>query len=54
MIPFAEFGVNQAVAQSANPARGLALETVIHERMGHNDSWLFEDPERLLRFALAR
>ncbi|MGK0481573.1 MAG: pimeloyl-ACP methyl ester carboxylesterase [Planctomycetota bacterium] len=57
VIPFAEFGVNQAAAQaaqSANPARGLALETVIHERMGHNDSWLFEDPERLLRFALAR
>lgn len=54
VIPFAEFGVNQAAAEAAEVARGLALETVIHERMGHNDSWLFEDPERLLRFALGQ
>ncbi len=44
VIPFTEFEVNRAAAD-----REL-LETVIHERMGHNDSWLYEDPARLLRF----
>lgn len=45
VIPFRQFELNCAAAGKR------AVETVIHGGMGHNDSWLFEDPGRLARFA---
>lgn len=52
VIPFEQFEANRGAAAEAVVAS--RLETVVHERMGHNDSWLFEDPELLVRFALTR
>ncbi|QDV05565.1 Alpha/beta hydrolase family protein [Planctomycetes bacterium Poly30] len=51
VIPFAQFGLNREAAEAAAKGDPARLQTVIHERMGHNDSWLFEDPALLARFA---
>ena len=45
VIPFREFELNRA---AADPER---LEWAVHERLGHNDPWFFEDAGRMVEFA---
>lgn len=51
VIPFEQFERNRAAAESRGV--GARTEVLIHETLGHNDTWLAEKPELLTRFALS-
>lgn len=49
VIPFAQFERNRRAARSTRD--DAEVEALIHETMGHNDTWLVENPAALVEFA---